>query len=1015
MIAAEPEALFNHNSDDLSYDAWNEICHAHVDKVDPGTVRSLFNELAQGSERISRSRFSRAAARYQTLRQFVEESACVDLLVEGLAAMVAAKSLEDTKSVSVQEVLAQISAEEERALAANVVAALRGQAEVAKEKLALDAKAPAAAAFGTADAHTGKFAHLPEAAFGTTADFHRGLEVVGVPHPRAREEMRKEHQEKDDSHDEFESWNSGRIFTCPATEWDFVVAPFKLESVSKHSPPSAWEPQHDYGGGRVPIRPEVILHAAAANRGDLAFGDYKRADDLEPSDGRWLHSEEVDQVRVVLLRFVASQLDVTSLCAVMQNLKRPLNKGVAGARVGKMADALASYLAETDGSSSTSSFKGAVAALGKEGVATGQELEGVIDHFQAKLRKQKLTEPEVIAARLFTGPCYAKMNASLRHASGALPDCLAAHLKGNRYTNTIYLCASAMIKLSGASRIPLDRKIYRGMAGIRLPDLFQVESEDGGKGGADFAFMSASTKRHVAVSYIKTEKGLPVLFEIDVGSIDRGAPLSFLSQFPGENEILIPPLSYLEVMGAPYTMALGKAEVTVYPARINCNLKSQTMEQIEARRSADLLAQGPYLREEFKRDVPPVLRLLSDYRFTIEVYNMRQEAEAEFGVLWKELQTHHTRWFNNDANYVDAIARAFKFKHDLLAEAVRSTLQEDPTAPRPVLFAAVESEAVEVVEKLLSVEGAAVDAADHEGTTAAQFAAERGCAAALAVLADAGADLCAARRDGATALACAVACGLMSKRTLATTKLILERTSPRVLESVERDALGRPRIEDGLIRMRDPLLPALARAFMSPAALAERLGRVSPAGLKGEIGALLRWTDLPDAVKAGLGKVRAFVDLHSSLLDSADPGLPPRGTRVWQLASQEPDDVFGAYADIVAAARAAKHAPGLTEAPRLLEWLNKPQHPNPCRLTFQSQPSEARGAGIHCVACSPCGNLLARAEGKAVIVSDVVTLFERCHFLGHTADVKSVAFNPANPDELSRRRQGARGADTQGG
>ena len=50
---------------------------------------------------------------------------------------------------------------------------------------------------------------VQEAAYGSAQDFNRGLEVVGAPHPRAPEEMRKEFCEKADSRDTFESWNSG--------------------------------------------------------------------------------------------------------------------------------------------------------------------------------------------------------------------------------------------------------------------------------------------------------------------------------------------------------------------------------------------------------------------------------------------------------------------------------------------------------------------------------------------------------------------------------------------------------------------------------------------------------------------------------------------------------------------------------------------------------------------------------------------------------------------------------------
>lgn len=55
---------------------------------------------------------------------------------------------------------------------------------------------------------------MQEAAYGSVGDFNRGLEVVGVPHPRAPEEMRKEFCDKEDSHDIFESWNSGGWRAC---------------------------------------------------------------------------------------------------------------------------------------------------------------------------------------------------------------------------------------------------------------------------------------------------------------------------------------------------------------------------------------------------------------------------------------------------------------------------------------------------------------------------------------------------------------------------------------------------------------------------------------------------------------------------------------------------------------------------------------------------------------------------------------------------------------------------------
>ena len=50
-------------------------------------------------------------------------------------------------------------------------------------------------------------------------------------------------------------------------------------------------------------------------------------------------------------------------------------------------------------------------------------------------------------------------------------------------------------------------------------------------GGVEFAFMSTTTKREVALDYASRGKA-GVIFEIMQGMVDRGADLSWLSQYP---------------------------------------------------------------------------------------------------------------------------------------------------------------------------------------------------------------------------------------------------------------------------------------------------------------------------------------------------------------------------------------------------------------------------------------------------------------------------------------------------
>jgi hypothetical protein len=63
---------------------------------------------------------------------------------------------------------------------------------------------------------------------------------------------------------------------------------------------------------------------------------------------------------------------------------------------------------------------------------------------------------------------------------------------------------------------------------------------------------------------------------MQMGMIDRGAPLQWCSQFPSEAEILFAPLTGLEVVGTPTV----EQAVMIVELRLNCNLHDLTIEQI---------------------------------------------------------------------------------------------------------------------------------------------------------------------------------------------------------------------------------------------------------------------------------------------------------------------------------------------------------------------------------------------------------------------------------------------------
>ena len=289
------------------------------------------------------------------------------------------------------------------------------------------------------------------------------------------------------------------------------------------------------------------------------------------------------------------------------------------------------------------------------------------------------------------------------------------HLKGNGYVNCIYACASGMRKISRLSCIPQGRRVYRGMGGVKLPKKFLTEKEGGGRGGVDYAFLSTTTRREVAVSYIGG-KALAVLFECELGDIDRGCPLSFISQFPGEDEILIPAMSYLEITGNPYVMETTKGSgvfVTVYPARINCNQKSQTIEEIEARRKNDILSMTNYIQQEFLRDWTPLLEVLRNLsgKQTKALDEALTKALAEFASLRQEFQARDAKDFNADTTYKDDVVAAIGFKVQKMAQFGRIAFKVDESelnADSFVAWAATRGHH-ELIQCLLSCPGFSVD------------------------------------------------------------------------------------------------------------------------------------------------------------------------------------------------------------------------------------------------------------------------------------------------------------------
>ena len=176
--------------------------------------------------------------------------------------------------------------------------------------------------------------------------------------------------------------------------------------------------------------------------------------------------------------------------------------------------------------------------------------------------------------------------------------------RGNSFTTTIHVLVSAIMKLTRVTKFGEDDRLYRGTGGrMALPLRFSQADEHGCKGFTEWGFMSTTSNKAVAIQYSGVNEGqaVPIVFMIKVQSIDRGARISFFSQYPGEEEVLFMPMSFVAPDGQ------GQLEVTVHgilvmvPVRVNINLSASTIEELIERKKRGHLASFRFLISDLRR------------------------------------------------------------------------------------------------------------------------------------------------------------------------------------------------------------------------------------------------------------------------------------------------------------------------------------------------------------------------------------------------------------------------------
>ena len=241
----------------------------------------------------------------------------------------------------------------------------------------------------------------------------------------------------------------------------------------------------------------------------------------------------------------------------------------------------AEYLIVVDPKALKEPLSGLDARLPSDQAVRGARVPKRPSEFALKLdaRNKQLEEKEIgklymqefQAARLYTGPMSMKYNAVLRglgeaglpNSSKVLFDNMKKLCGDNRYVTTLHCISSAIVKLSHLAK---PQTVYRGIAGHVLPSKFWRGQ---GHGGVEFSFMSTTANRKVAMSYAEAgnKEAASCVMEVQMGTIDRGADFSWLSQYPDEQSIVFPPYTALEVEGGD---SKGDVLVVRLSARVKC-------------------------------------------------------------------------------------------------------------------------------------------------------------------------------------------------------------------------------------------------------------------------------------------------------------------------------------------------------------------------------------------------------------------------------------------------------------
>ena len=189
----------------------------------------------------------------------------------------------------------------------------------------------------------------------------------------------------------------------------------------------------------------------------------------------------------------------------------------------------------------------------------------------------------------------------------------AAFLKyDNLFSTTIFVLASAVLKISRVMPLQRGLVLYRGLGnGRAFPDSLYRADENGCTGYVEWGFMSTTARKEVAIHISKAKDGARYakqhILAFRVGAADRGACIRDFSQYQREEEYLYVPCSFVEESGPCYDEIgpndLAPSLIRVYPVKVNANLKTTTVEELISRKKTLHLAAFKYRIHEIRGEL----------------------------------------------------------------------------------------------------------------------------------------------------------------------------------------------------------------------------------------------------------------------------------------------------------------------------------------------------------------------------------------------------------------------------